>query len=81
VWFALDAFTHLTMELSYVWVTWFHGGSRHSNSPLGFMWNEYGKADRRWSTYDPNVLSLELLTVFIMGPLALLMIYGVSPYT
>jgi hypothetical protein len=42
------------------------------------QWTEYGKADKRWEVYDPTVLSLELLTVFIMGPLALLAMYGVS---
>ncbi|RYY32790.1 hypothetical protein EON62_04950 [archaeon] len=41
------------------------------------QWREYGKADKRWEVYDANVLSLEALTVFIMGPLALMMMYGV----
>ena len=63
-WFLLDALTHLTVELSYVFVTLAHGGAKHSPSILGFIWREYGRADARWAVYDPTVLSLELLTVF-----------------
>ncbi|KAL7274663.1 hypothetical protein RUND412_002426 [Rhizina undulata] len=46
-------------------------GADHSEAPLALMWQEYGKADRRWGVADVNVISLELLTVFIGGPLAL----------
>lgn len=77
VWFLLDAFTHLTMEASYVYVTWAHGGAAKSDSPLAHMWREYGKADRRWEVYDAGVLSLELVTVLLMGPLAVAMMYAV----
>lgn len=34
------------------------------------MWQEYAKADKRWGGSDLTVVSLELLTVFIGGPLA-----------
>lgn len=78
VWFILDAFTHLTMELCYVMVTLIFGGAVNTDSPLAFMWKEYGKADKRWAVYDANILSLEFLTVFVMGPLAALMVYAVS---
>lgn len=77
IWFTLDAFTHLTMEFSYVFFTWFSNGAANSSHPLSFIWREYGKADARWAVYDPTVLSLELLTVFIMGPIAIMMVYGI----
>lgn len=31
---------------------------------------EYARADRRWAEADPTVVSLELLTVLLGGPLA-----------
>ncbi|KAH0373303.1 ebp domain-containing protein, partial [Aureobasidium melanogenum] len=34
------------------------------------LWREYAKADRRWAGTDLTVVSLELLTVFVGGPLA-----------
>lgn len=83
IWFILDAFTHLTIEQLYVYYTLAHGGAANSSSPWSYMWREYGKADARWAVYDPTVLSLELLTVYVMGPAALLMIYAIltrQPY-
>ena len=80
VWFVLDAFTHLSMELSYVLLTYLYNGASRAPAwlaPLSFIWREYGRADARWAAYDPTVLSLELLTVFIAGPLAAACAYGV----
>lgn len=34
------------------------------------LWREYAKADGRWAGTDLTVVSLELLTVFVGGPLA-----------
>jgi hypothetical protein len=80
VWLVLDAFTHLTMEALYCALTWFYNGAQHAPPWLAgasFMWNEYGKADARWAAYDPTVLSLELVTVLLAGPLAVAAFYGV----
>ena len=33
--------------------------------------------DRRWEVVDGNVWALEILTALIIGPLCLLMIYGI----
>jgi len=35
------------------------------------LWLEYAKADHRWASADLTVVGLELLTVFIGGPMAL----------
>lgn len=45
-------------------------GAFYGNSPTAQVWQEYAKADRRWGGSDLGVISLELLTVFLMGPLA-----------
>lgn len=46
-------------------------GSAYGTTPFSALWNEYAKADQRWAGSDLTVISLELLTVFIGGPLAL----------
>ncbi|TKA62200.1 hypothetical protein B0A49_08974 [Cryomyces minteri] len=35
------------------------------------LWQEYARADRRWGGVDLTVVSLELLTVCVAGPMAL----------
>lgn len=39
--------------------------------------NEYSKSDFRWNIFDPTVLSLELLTVLVAGPLALVIAWAI----
>ncbi|EMC99024.1 hypothetical protein BAUCODRAFT_31308 [Baudoinia panamericana UAMH 10762] len=46
-------------------------GADYGSSPFSALWREYAKADRRWGGSDLTVISLELLTVFIAGPMAL----------
>lgn len=45
-------------------------GADWGTSPFSALWREYAKADKRWGGSDLTVISLELLTVFIGGPLA-----------
>ncbi|MCJ1283517.1 hypothetical protein MMC26_002847 [Xylographa opegraphella] len=46
-------------------------GSAHGDNPAARLWQEYARADRRWAGADLTVVSLELLTVLVAGPLAL----------
>ena len=46
-------------------------GARYGTSPFAKLWQEYARADARWGEADLTVISLELLTVFGAGPLAL----------
>lgn len=46
-------------------------GAAHSNAPLAKLWHEYAKADTRWGSADVGVVTLEVLTVVVGGPLAL----------
>ncbi|KAL8772803.1 MAG: hypothetical protein Q9209_002148 [Squamulea sp. 1 TL-2023] len=50
-------------------------GAAHSTSPTALLWQEYARADARWANTDTNIISIELLTVFIAGPLALYICY------
>ncbi|KAJ3336842.1 hypothetical protein HDU93_002082 [Gonapodya sp. JEL0774] len=75
VWYAFDSIMHLTFELGYTVVT-LQGGASKNEGFFAELWKEYGKADARWAVYDPTILSLELLTVYLAGPLAALCMYG-----
>jgi hypothetical protein len=46
-------------------------GAEYGTSPFSALWREYAKADKRWGGSDLTVISLELLTVFVAGPLAI----------
>jgi len=74
VWYSIDAMTHLTMELSYLILALTSTPEKSDTLP-GWIWREYSRADARWAVRDANVISIEILTVF-MGVLCLFQIYG-----
>ena len=47
-------------------------GPFYGSSTTARLWQEYAKADKRRGGSDLNIISLELLTVFVMAPLSLL---------
>jgi hypothetical protein len=73
-WYAIDAFTHLTIELGYLALALTKTAAK-SDTYMGWLWREYGRADSRWAVRDPNVISIEILTVLI-GVLCIFQIYG-----
>lgn len=75
VWFGIDAFTHLSIELGYVFLALTTTAAK-SDTYLGHIWREYGRADSRWAIRDPNVISIEIATVAV-GVICLFQIYGV----
>ncbi|KAL8669532.1 MAG: hypothetical protein Q9168_005876 [Polycauliona sp. 1 TL-2023] len=50
-------------------------GAAHSSFPTALLWQEYARADTRWANTDTNIISIELLTVLIAGPLACYICY------
>ncbi len=50
-------------------------GAAHSISPTAVLWQEYARADSRWGNTDTNIISIELLTVLVAGPLAFYVCY------
>ena len=46
-------------------------GPGYGTSPLAKLWQEYGRADARWLGADLTIVSIEILTVGIGGPLAI----------
>jgi hypothetical protein len=53
-------------------------GASYGNSPMSALWREYARADKRWGGSDLTVISLELLTVFVAGPLAVWICYCIK---
>jgi hypothetical protein len=45
-------------------------GPNYGDNPFAKLWRVYARADRRWGEADPTIISLELLTVFGGGLLA-----------
>ncbi|CAM9942534.1 unnamed protein product [Phaeothamnion confervicola] len=76
VWFLVDGATHLAVEGSYLALA-LGKTAAASNSYSAALWKEYGKADARWAVRDATVISLELLTVFLIGPLCFWLAWAV----
>ncbi|XP_077988099.1 emopamil-binding protein-like [Glandiceps talaboti] len=76
VWLFYDAIVHFTLEGPFVYLS-LVGTVDKSDTYIAMLWKEYGKADSRWLHSDPTVVSLEILTVGLTGPLALLLAYAV----
>lgn len=78
LWFSIDAITHFVLEGSYLYLA-LGKTAAHPDAamPWAMVWREYAKADKRWAVRDANVISLELLTVFGVGPLCVLLCYGI----
>ncbi|KAI1438343.1 ebp domain-containing protein [Xylaria sp. CBS 124048] len=55
-----------------------YGPQAGGNAPMAQLWMIYARADRRWGGADLAVISLELLTVFIAGPLAAYISYAIA---
>ncbi|KAH8663955.1 Emopamil-binding protein [Xylariales sp. PMI_506] len=55
-----------------------YGPQAGGENPFALLWMVYAKADKRWAGADLTVISLELLTVFVAGPLAILICYLIS---
>ncbi|KAG9255319.1 Emopamil-binding protein [Emericellopsis atlantica] len=52
-----------------------YGAQAGGDNPFAQLWMVYARADKRWAGVDLGVVSLELLTVFFDGPLALYICY------
>jgi hypothetical protein len=50
-------------------------GAAYGSGPSARLWQEYGKADRRWAVADATTISIELLTVLLGGPAAVYVCY------
>ncbi|KAJ0116917.1 emopamil binding protein [Diaporthe amygdali] len=49
-----------------------------ADNPFAQLWMVYARADKRWAGADTTVVSLELLTVFVVAPLAVLVCYDIA---
>ncbi|KIL62007.1 hypothetical protein M378DRAFT_166152 [Amanita muscaria Koide BX008] len=70
IWLAFDALVHFTLEGSWLYLSMFGRQVNTSQGLFAELWKEYTRADFRWGLSDPDIISLELLTVFGVAPLA-----------
>lgn len=55
-------------------------GALYGTSPMSALWREYARADKRWDGSDLTVISLELLTVLVAGPMAVWICYCIKKH-
>lgn len=75
-WIIWDALIHITLEAPFVVIS-LTGTVNDSTSFASLTWKEYGKADARWAVSDPTIVSLEILTAFLLSPMCLLLAYAI----
>lgn len=59
-----------TVEGPFVWLSLQGRTVETSRGFFASVWQEYSYADRRWAVADAGIVSVELLTVVLTGPLA-----------
>ncbi|XP_076095394.1 emopamil-binding protein-like [Mytilus galloprovincialis] len=75
-WLVFDALIHFTFEGPFVLLS-LYGTIKESDHFTASLWKEYAQADKRWGVADPTIVSLEILTVFLDGPLCVILIYAI----
>ncbi|EPE02980.1 emopamil binding protein [Ophiostoma piceae UAMH 11346] len=55
-----------------------YGAQAGGDNPFAQLWMVYARADKRWAGANLDVISLELLTVLVMGPLACWVCYDLA---
>ncbi|KAK0719769.1 Emopamil-binding protein [Lasiosphaeris hirsuta] len=85
VWHAFDALIHFCLEggyypdaENYLGTSDVVHGVQAGEGAVASLWMVYARADRRWAGADLGVISLELLTVFFVGPLAVFACYDIA---
>ncbi|XP_020513765.1 emopamil-binding protein-like [Labrus bergylta] len=76
LWLFYDVIVHLTLEGPFVYMS-LVGTVETSEGPLAELWREYSRADSRWLTSDPTIVSIELLTVFLDSVIGVLLIHAI----
>ncbi|KAF8470854.1 Emopamil-binding protein [Kalaharituber pfeilii] len=89
IWHLFDVLIHFILESSFVYHSLFTrhsaphvrdapyrvAGALFSDAPMAKLWQVYAKADLRWGYGEPNIVSMEILTVVGAGGLAAYVVY------
>lgn len=59
-WLAFDSLTHFLLEGSFLYYSINGRSINKTTSFLAYLWQDYARADARWGTADPTVVSLEI---------------------
>ncbi|KAL7174333.1 hypothetical protein ACSBR2_033571 [Camellia fascicularis] len=75
-WFIFTGLTHIIFEGYFVFSPQFY------KDKTGFfiaeVWKEYSKGDSRYALRESNVVSIEIITVSLVGPACLLALYAIA---
>ncbi|TDZ87647.1 3-beta-hydroxysteroid-Delta(8),Delta(7)-isomerase [Colletotrichum sidae] len=74
-WFALCGFLHCVFEAYFIFN---HGTLASLQTLFGQLWKEYALSDSRYLTSDPFVFTVELITVFVWGPLCWAIVMSIA---
>lgn len=82
LWLIYVAIVHLTLEAMFVYLS-LTGTVNGSSGLFAEIWQEYARADFRWGVSDATVVTLEMWTVLLNGPMCILVAYAIltdKPY-
>lgn len=80
-WWAVTGAIHFLQEGAFVVSPKFYAST--TNDYFSEGWKEYSKADSRYASRDPCIVSIEAVTAFVEGPLCFVIIYALvtlKPY-
>ncbi|KAF7063173.1 hypothetical protein CFC21_069696 [Triticum aestivum] len=75
-WWAITGLTHLIIEASLLFTPNYL--TKENPSFFDEIWKEYSKADSRYATGDTTTTAVEVIAVFLQGPLSLLAVYAIA---
>ncbi|CAG8606827.1 5715_t:CDS:2 [Ambispora leptoticha] len=78
MWLTWDALVHLILEGSFVYMSILGRTVETSSGPMAELWKEYGKADSRWLIAEPTVVSIEIPTFILCGPVSVLVLWAIT---
>ncbi|CAG8564183.1 13423_t:CDS:2 [Ambispora gerdemannii] len=76
-WLTWDALVHFILEGSFVYMSVLGRTVETSSGRMAELWKEYGKADSRWLIAEPTVVSIEIPTFIVCGPLSVLVLWAI----
>jgi len=74
-WYIFDIIIHTTFDGSISLIMLRDKSVAESQNAMAFVWQEYGKADKRWLTWEPEIFAIEIVAATVMLPLACLNLY------
>ncbi|KAI7983168.1 putative 3-beta-hydroxysteroid-Delta(8),Delta(7)-isomerase [Camellia lanceoleosa] len=75
-WFIFTGLTHIIFEGYFVFSPQFY--KDETGFFIAEVWKEYSKGDSRYALRESNVVSIEIITVSLVGPACLLALFAIA---